>query len=94
MLAEYRTSVGRRVSLTCSIDSNPPPSSISWTAPNGRSVDGPIFEIDAAALADQGSYTCLVKAVLTPSNGEAIVRSAQQTTNLIVDHAPGKGMFF
>uniref|UniRef100_A0A915J1M4 Ig-like domain-containing protein n=1 Tax=Romanomermis culicivorax TaxID=13658 RepID=A0A915J1M4_ROMCU len=92
--SEIRAAVGRKVSLSCSSESNPAPTSISWSFPDGRSVEGRSLTIESVALRDAGNYTCTVKNHLTPTNEAAIEGSSSKSTTLLVDHPPGKASIF
>lgn len=90
--SEYRGAVGKKASLVCTVDANPPPTSVLWTGPNGRSSNGSVLEIQSVSLMDMGNYTCTAKNMLNVYLTGSVPRSSTKTTTLIVDHRPGKAI--
>ncbi|KAK6173754.1 hypothetical protein SNE40_017156 [Patella caerulea] len=78
---------GDNLRLTCTAESNPPPSTFKWYKSDGNIADvssNGLLDISNIARNQGGIYRCEANTTLVPTNGSSITRSESQTINISV----------
>ncbi|VDK41717.1 unnamed protein product [Anisakis simplex] len=89
---------GDRITLECSVDSNPGTENVIWIDPNGGTHKGARFTIDHIEKRHSGNYTCAATNTLTTfnaktgTNSQQIRRSAEAITRINVLRRPGRAI--